>query len=79
MAIDISAREYTTIRKASGPLIVVEGVEGVSYGEVVKIVTPSGEEKTGQVLEASKRLAVVQVFEGTSGIDTSKTRVAVHR
>jgi len=75
MAIDISAREYTTIIKASGPLIVVEGVEGVSYGEVVKIVTPSGEEKTGQVLEASKRLAVVQVFEGTSGIDTSKTRV----
>jgi V/A-type H+-transporting ATPase subunit B len=75
MAIDISAREYTTIRSASGPLIVVEGVEGVSYGEVVKIVTPSGEEKTGQVLEASTGLAVVQVFEGTSGIDTSKTRV----
>ncbi|MCW3141678.1 MAG: V-type ATP synthase subunit B, partial [Methanophagales archaeon] len=75
MAIDISAREYTTIREAAGPLIVVEEVEGVSYGEVVKIVTPGGEEKTGQVLEASKGLAVVQVFEGTSGIDTSKTRV----
>lgn len=75
MAVDISAREYTTIREAAGPLIVVEGVEGISYGEVVKIVTPSGEEKTGQVLEASKGLAVVQVFEGTSGIDTSKTRV----
>ena len=75
MAIDISAREYTTIREVAGPLIVVEGVEGVSYGEVVKIVTPSGEEKTGQVLEASTGLAVVQVFEGTSGIDTSKTRV----
>jgi len=75
MAVDISAREYTTIREAAGPLIVVEGVEGISYGEVVKIVTPSGEEKTGQVLEASKGLAVVQVFEGTSGVDTSKTRV----
>jgi V/A-type H+-transporting ATPase subunit B len=75
MAIDTSAREYTTIREAAGPLIVVGGVEGVSYGEVVKIVTPSGEEKTGQVLEASTGLAVVQVFEGTSGIDTSKTRV----
>ncbi len=75
MAIDISAREYTTIKEAAGPLIVVEEVEGVSYGEVVKIVTPGGEEKTGQVLEASKGLAVVQVFEGTSGIDTSKTKV----
>ncbi len=75
MAVDISAREYTTIRGASGPLIVVEGVEGVSYGEVVRIYTPDGEEKTGQVLEAQRGLAVVQVFEGTSGIDTSRTKV----
>ena len=75
MAVDISAREYTTIKEAAGPLIVVEGVEGVSYGEVVKVVTPEGEEKTGQVLEAGRGLAVVQVFEGTSGIDTSRTRV----
>lgn len=75
MAVDTSAREYTTIREAAGPLIVVENVEGVSYGEVVRIVTPSGEEKMGQVLESSTGLAVVQVFEGTSGIDTLKTRV----
>ncbi|MHC1635047.1 MAG: V-type ATP synthase subunit B [Candidatus Methanospirareceae archaeon] len=75
MAIDTSAREYTTITEAAGPLIVVEGVEGVSYGEVVRIVTPEGEEKTGQVLESRRGLAIVQVFEGTSGIDTSKTRV----
>jgi V/A-type H+-transporting ATPase subunit B len=75
MAIDTSAREYTTIREAAGPLIVVENVEGVAYGEVVKIVTPDGEEKNGQVLEASTGVAVVQVFEGTSGIDTAKTRV----
>jgi len=75
MAVDTSAREYTTIREVAGPLIVVENVEGVSYGEVVRIVTPSGEEKMGQVLESSTGLAVVQVFEGTSGIDTAKTRV----
>jgi len=56
MAVDISAREYTTIKEAAGPLIVVEGVEGVSYGEVVKVVTPEGEEKTGQVLEAGRGL-----------------------
>jgi V/A-type H+-transporting ATPase subunit B len=75
MAIDISAREYITIKEVAGPLVVVEGVEGVSYGEVVNIVTPKGEEKTGQVLEAMRGLAVVQVFEGTSGIDTAKTKV----
>jgi V/A-type H+-transporting ATPase subunit B len=75
MAIDTSAREYTTIREVAGPLIVVENVEGVAYGEVVKIITPSGEEKNGQVLETGAGLAVVQVFEGTSGIDTAGTRV----
>jgi V/A-type H+-transporting ATPase subunit B len=75
MAADTSACEYTTIKEAAGPLIVVEKVEGVSYGEVVRIVTPEGEEKNGQVLEASRGLAVIQVFEGTSGIDTAKTRV----
>ncbi|MDI6811306.1 MAG: V-type ATP synthase subunit B [archaeon] len=75
MAVDTSACEYTTIKEAAGPLIVVEKVEGVSYGEVVRIVTPEGEEKNGQVLEASRGLAVIQVFEGTSGIDTAKTRV----
>jgi V/A-type H+-transporting ATPase subunit B len=75
MAVDTSAREYTTIKEVAGPLIVVENVEGVMYGEIVKIVTPEGEEKNGQVLEAATGLAVVQVFEGTSGIDTAKTRV----
>ncbi|MBE0516944.1 MAG: V-type ATP synthase subunit B [Methanophagales archaeon] len=75
MAVDTAACEYTTIKEAAGPLIVVEGVEGVMYGEVVRIVTPSGEEKNGQVLEASRGFAVIQVFEGTSGIDTAKTRV----
>jgi len=75
MAIDTAAREYTTIREVAGPLIVVENVEGVAYGEVVKIITPQGEEKNGQVLETGAGLAVVQVFEGTSGIDTAGTRV----
>ncbi|MHC1579449.1 MAG: ATP synthase subunit B [Candidatus Alkanophagales archaeon] len=75
MSVDVSAREYTTISEVSGPLVVVEGVEGAAYGEVVKIFTPDGEEKTGQVLETRRGLAIVQVFEGTSGIDTSGTRV----
>ncbi|MEM2978614.1 MAG: V-type ATP synthase subunit B [Candidatus Hadarchaeales archaeon] len=63
------------MREVSGPLLVVEGVRGVAYGEVVEIVTPSGERRRGQVLDAREDLAVVQVYEGTGGIDTSKTRV----
>jgi len=69
------SKESRTVGYVSGPLIFVQNVKGVSYGEVVRIITPNGEERTGQVLDISKDMAVVQVYEGTSGIDTLKTRV----
>lgn len=71
----IKGREYRTVAKVSGPLMVVEGVSGVAYGEVVEIVTPTGETKRGQVLDAYEDRAVVQVYEGTTGVDTLQTRV----
>ena len=72
---EIKIREYTSVGEVSGPLIVVQGVEGAAYGEVVEIETPSGDKRKGQVLEARGDAAVVQVFEGTSGLDTSGTKV----
>ena len=68
-------KEYTSVNEVYGPLMVVEGVKGISYGEVVEIETPTGEDRRGQVLEAYEDKAVVQVFEGTRGIDTSRTKV----
>jgi len=65
--------EYTTVSEVAGPLLIVEGIKGVAYNEVVKIKTASGEERTGQVLEAFVDKAIVQVFEGTKGLDTDKT------
>jgi len=65
--------EYTTVTEVAGPLMIVEGIEDVAYNEVVKIRTSAGEERTGQVLEAFLDKAVVQVFEGTKGLDTDKT------
>ena len=71
----LSGLEYTTIKEISGPLIFVESVRGVGYGELARIRTPSGEERRGQVLEIGGGVAVVQVFEGTTGLDVGKTRV----
>ena len=65
--------EYTTVSEVAGPLIIVEGIKDVSYNEVVKIKTSYGEERTGQVLEAFLDRAIIQVFEGTKGLDTDKT------
>jgi V/A-type H+-transporting ATPase subunit B len=72
----VVGREYTRVSEISGPLLFVEGVKGVGYGEVARITTPSGEIRRGQVLEVGEDIAVVQVFEGTSGLDVPTTRVA---
>jgi len=68
-------REYKTIARISGPLLFVEAVKGVGFGELVRIVAPDGSERRGQVLEVSDKMAVVQVFEGTSGLDVKGTAV----
>ena len=65
--------ELRTIRDIAGPLLVVEGVSNVGYGEMVHVNMPNGVQRTGQVLEAGEGYAVVQVFEGSDGIDIEKT------
>ncbi|MFA5103429.1 MAG: V-type ATP synthase subunit B, partial [Candidatus Thermoplasmatota archaeon] len=65
--------EYSSVTAVEGPLMIVEGIEDVAYNEVVKIRTPSGEERTGQVLEVFEHKAIIQVFEGTRGLDTKHT------
>ncbi|MDD5959550.1 MAG: ATP synthase subunit B [Methanobrevibacter wolinii] len=74
MNTDIKTKEYTTVTEVSGPLMIVEGVEGVAYNEIVEIETPAGEHRTGQVLEVKEDIAVVQVFEGTSDLNTKNTK-----
>ena len=69
------AREFQTVIEVSGPLMFVDlkGMGGVSYGEIAEITTTSGEKRRGQVLDISKNLAVIQCFEGTSGLETKDT------
>ena len=68
-------KEYRTIANISGPLMLVEGVEGVKYAELVEVELPTGETRRGQVLEVDRDKALVQVFEGTAGIDIPKSKV----
>ncbi len=65
------AKEYRTITQIAGPLVFVGKTEPVGFGELVAISLPDGTTKRGQVLDTSKDLVVVQVFEGTGGIDRS--------
>jgi len=69
------SKEYLTVRDIIGPLIFVDDVEGITYGELAQIKMPSGETRLGRVLEVMQTRAVVQVFEGTSGITPLNTKV----
>lgn len=68
-------REYTSIARVSGPLLVVQGVQGAKYEELVEIYTHRGEKKRGRVLEVNEDRALVQIFEGSTGIDLQNCRV----
>ena len=69
-------KEYRTIREVVGPLMLVDGVEGVKYDELVEIEQASGEIRRGKVLEINGDKALVQLFESSQGlkIATSKAR-----
>jgi len=67
--------EYTNLSGIAGPLIFVDGIRGVGYGDIVEIRDASGELRTGQTLEVDEQRAVVQVYEGTSGLSVKGTRV----
>ncbi|KAM0106335.1 Vacuolar ATP synthase subunit B [Aspergillus fumigatus] len=66
---------YNTIGGINGPLVFLDNVKFPRYNEIVSLTLPDGTERSGQVLEARGNRAIVQVFEGTSGIDVKKTKV----
>ena len=67
-------KEYKTIREVVGPLMLVEGVEGVKYNELVDIVNSNGEIRRGKVLEINRDKAVVQLFENSQGLQISGSK-----
>jgi len=64
---------YKTVTGVNGPLVILDDVKFPKFAEIVKLTLSDGTVRTGQVLEVSGSKAVVQVFEGTSGIDARHT------
>lgn len=65
--------DYRTVGGVSGPLVIVEHVAKPMFAEIVNLKLGDGTIRRGQVLEVDGSKAVVQVFEGTTGIDTKAT------
>jgi V/A-type H+/Na+-transporting ATPase subunit B len=68
-------KEYQTVSNIVGPLVIVEKIADVKFGELVEIEIAGGRLRRGQVLDISTERAVVQVFEGTVGLDIEGSRV----
>ena len=68
-------KEYKTITNIAGPLLFVEKVTGVKYDELVEIELPNGTIRRGKVLEITEKFALVQVFEGTAGINRTESKI----
>ena len=68
-------KEYKTIKEIASPLMIVEGVEGVTYDELAEIELPSGEKRRCKVLEVEGDKAVVQLFESAQGINLAQSKV----
>ncbi len=73
-------KEYKTIKEVVGPIMLVEGVEGVKYNELVEIKQKNGEIRRGKVLEVNGDKALVQLFESAHGLQiaTSKAKFLGH-
>lgn len=67
--------EYRTTSQIEGPIMIVKGVQDAHYNDLVEVELQTGEIRQGQILELSEDAAVVQLFEGSSGINIDRTRV----
>ncbi len=69
------SKEYRTVTEIAGPLMLVEGVSGVTYGELADIKLDDGSYRRGRVLEINGDKAMVQVFEGTRDLSPQNVKV----
>ncbi len=68
-------KEYTTVKELTGPLMLVDKVQDVSYEELVEIELVNGERRRGRVLEITSEAALVQLFERASGLGIKGVQV----
>lgn len=65
--------EYSKIAEIKGPLVIVDDVENAAFDELVEVETTDNERRLGKVLEVGNGKAIVQVFEGTTGLSIADT------
>jgi len=68
-------KEFRTVNQIRGPLLFVDRVADIAFDEMVEVVDPAGNVRIGRVLEVDNRIAVIQLFLSTEGLDINRTRI----
>jgi len=68
-------KEYRTISEVAGPLVLIRSVDNVAYNELGEIELKNGEKKRCRVLEVNGTDVLVQLFESSTGINLSDSKV----
>ena len=68
-------KEYKTIKEVTGPLMLIDCVDGIKYDEIGEIKLQNGESRLCKVLEVNENKALVQLFESSSGINLEESKV----
>ncbi|AWR97609.1 V-type ATP synthase subunit B [Acidianus sulfidivorans JP7] len=71
----LNVREYSNISMIKGPLLAVQGITDAAYNELVEIEMENGEKRRGIVVDSQMGVSIVQVFEGTTSISPTGTKV----
>ena len=67
------AVEYLGLSEINGPLVVLEGVQGAAYDEIVEMTVGGTTKKIGRIIEIYGDKAIIQVFEGNEGMSLKNT------
>ena len=72
--------QYLGLNAIQGPMVVLEGVQGAAYDEIVEMTANDGKKKLGRIIEISEDRAMIQVFAGTEGLTLQgvRTRLTGH-
>ena len=73
--LELGGQEVVGVSRIEGPIVVVEGAGNIGYDEVVEIIDSLGRVRRGRVLEVGEKMAVVEVFAGTTGLSIDGTHV----
>jgi V/A-type H+/Na+-transporting ATPase subunit B len=65
--VDRGGQEVVGVSRIEGPILVIENAGNLGYDEVVEVVDSTGHMRRGRILEVSEKMAVIQIFSGTTG------------